>query len=228
MPDAAIVELPRNVVPEPDVVLYRVDLPDVLDQRLVLLREPTSARARAFRLLRHRLLSKGDPRVGLVTSAQAGEGKTTCAINLALAIAEETPHTALYLDVNLRRPALRDLFALDEVQGMLQGLDLRRYPVGALRQSRLRICAAVGDRAPDARLDRGIWPRAIADIREAYDYVIIDGPAVLDTADANVLAASADAVLFAARSDTSERTSLRQAIDQLAPAPVVGMVLLDT
>lgn len=48
MPDAAIVELPRNVVPEPDVVLYRVDLPDVLDQRLVLLREPTSARARPF------------------------------------------------------------------------------------------------------------------------------------------------------------------------------------
>ncbi len=218
----------RTALPQPDVLLFRVDLPDVLDPRLILLHSPSSSRARAFRLLRHRLLSKEDPRVIVVSSAEPGEGKTTCAVNLALAIVEETPSTALYLDANLQRPALSKLFGLESVEGMLQGLQIRTYPVGAVSGSRLRICATVPEAAPDARLDRGTWPQAIRDFREAYDYVIVDAASVPDSADVNVLAEHADGVVIAARAGVSTRTGVQRAIEQLSPARVLGMALLDT
>src|SRR4051812_33115113 len=58
------------------------------DHRLILLRDPDSARAASFRVLRHRLEQRGNPRTIAVTSAEEGEGKTTCAANLAMALGE--------------------------------------------------------------------------------------------------------------------------------------------
>src|SRR5262245_32000932 len=67
-------------------ILDEIDLPVRPDRRLVLLREPESASARGYRSLRHRLLAHSDPRVIAVTSAEPGEGKTSCAVNLALSL----------------------------------------------------------------------------------------------------------------------------------------------
>src|SRR5579872_6956735 len=58
----------------PTVALRHAALPSPLDSRLVLLREPTSSRARSYRLLRHKLLSDADPRIIAVTSPSPGEG----------------------------------------------------------------------------------------------------------------------------------------------------------
>src|SRR5262249_45989884 len=70
--------------PKPTIALEHADLPESLDARLVMLRDPTSSQARAYRALRHRLLSTPDIRVIAITSARPGDGKTTCAANLAL------------------------------------------------------------------------------------------------------------------------------------------------
>src|SRR5262245_8171774 len=68
------------------------------DERLVLWRERDSPRAASFRLLRQRLIDKGDPRTVLCTSARSGEGKTTLATNLALAFAELGKHRVLLVE----------------------------------------------------------------------------------------------------------------------------------
>lgn len=80
-----------------------------VDRRAVILRNPLSARAASFRVLRHRLVDQGDPKAVVVTSAQDCEGKTTCALNLAWALAESGRNRVLLLEVNTARPALAGL-----------------------------------------------------------------------------------------------------------------------
>jgi len=68
---------------------------------------------------------------------------------------------------------------------------------------------------------------AIASLREVFDFVIIDGPSVLSSGDVNVIQDSADAIVMATRKGQSDERSLGRAIEQVAPAPLAGVVLLD-
>jgi len=68
--------------------VHRVEQERGTDRRLLMLEAPDSQAAAAFRVLRHRLVRNGEPKVMLVTSPNVGEGKTTCALNLALALCE--------------------------------------------------------------------------------------------------------------------------------------------
>jgi Mrp family chromosome partitioning ATPase len=74
--------------------------------------DPDSERAAAFRVLRHHLLELGRPQVVIVSSAQAGEGKTTTAMNLALALAECGRAKVLLAETHVRRPQLANAFRL--------------------------------------------------------------------------------------------------------------------
>src|SRR5205809_728130 len=75
-------EAPRPEVEKPKVWVATHQVPPDPDRRLIMLREPDSVRAACFRVLRHRLQHKGDPRVLAITSAEPGEGKSTLAANL--------------------------------------------------------------------------------------------------------------------------------------------------
>ncbi|HEU5058503.1 MAG TPA: hypothetical protein VFU21_18350, partial [Kofleriaceae bacterium] len=104
---------PMAVVQQPPQIdLVRHELPDDMppDRRLVLVRDSDSPRAAAFRVLRHHLLEHGQPKVVAVSSARDREGKTTTAVNLALALAECGRARVLLIDGNLRRPELAGLF----------------------------------------------------------------------------------------------------------------------
>jgi len=68
---------------------------------------------------------------------------------------------------------------------------------------------------------------ALVDLRDAYDYVIIDTPSVLESADANIATERADGVIVTALAMQSRRGALKRTIDQLRPATIFGVVLLD-
>jgi Mrp family chromosome partitioning ATPase len=214
-------------------VLDEVELPARADARLVMLREPESERARSYRLLQHRLLARSDPRVIVVTSAEPGEGKTTVAVNLALALADETMARILLVEANLRRPALAKLFCFEPGESFVGRMAEHRevvppYSVAAILGTRLQIAALPSSVAPDARLDRLLLGEAIGDLRDAYDYIVIDAASVLESADTDVVAECADGVIVAARSRKSRKNALRRAVRELSPATVFGTVLLDS
>lgn len=209
------------------VLLTELELQRPFDARLDLLQSPSSPRSTAHRLLRHRLMKQGDPRVIVVTSPSPGEGKTTCAINLALAIAEERSASVLYLDANRQRPVLTTLLGTEGQRGVLSAAEHRTYPVIALRGSELRL-ATVSDSETDASQPPAILQTVLRDLREAYDYVIVDAGSVLESADVNVLSENADAVVIAARARHSHRRSLRECLARLEGAPIRGVVLLDS
>ena len=60
-----------------------------------------------------------------------------------------------------------------------------------------------------------------------YDYIVVDTPPVLGAADVNVIEESADGVIFTAWARQTSSRTLQRAIEQLAPAKLLGVTLLD-
>jgi Mrp family chromosome partitioning ATPase len=210
-----------------------VDIPSELDPRLVMLYAHASEQARAYRLLRHRLLALGDPRVIAVTSAERGEGKTTCAANLGLALADETLARVLLIDANLRRPSLAQAFGFEPSDSFIERLALNRdvtppYLVAGVRGTRLHIAALPQQRPRSGHIDRLLFTAALHDLKNEYDYIVIDAAGVFESADADVAGECADGVLLTARAGSSHRRALESAIEQLHPTRVFGTVLLDS
>ncbi len=217
--------------PVPIVDVEQAFLPEQLDARLVMLHAPESQQARSFRLLRHRLLGLGDPRVIAMTSARPREGKTTCAVNLALALAEEAMARVLFIDANLRRPSAGSLFGFEPTQSLVGEMARGShtsppYPIVAIRGTRLHVAALPSVPIPEARLDRLLLGTALNDLRDVYDYVIVDASSVLESGDADIVGECAGGVLLAARAGVTRKSDLRHTIDQLRPANVLGTVLV--
>jgi Mrp family chromosome partitioning ATPase len=232
-PRAQATAIARHAWSSKVFILDEVELPRQSDPRLVLLREAESPRARSYRLLKHRLFAQSDPRVIAVTSASPGEGKTTCAVNLALSLADETMARVLLVEANLRRPALGALFGYEPSESFVGRMAEYRdatppYSVAAIIGTRLQVAALPRAVPSDARLDRMLLSVAVHELREVFDYVVIDAASVLESADADVATECADGVILAVRASHSRKSTLRRAVEQLRPARVFGTVLLDS
>jgi Mrp family chromosome partitioning ATPase len=227
------------------------------DERLVLWREQESTTAGSFRLLRQRLIERGDPRMVLCTSAGASEGKTTVAVNLAIALAELGKHRVLLLETAFRGPVLAEVFGFKPPRGFAGQLARHRthpnepWVVVQIATSQLFVlaaeprccvhCAAViaedaqfcgmcGKNVPlgaTATLDAVTYSAAVRRFRESFDYLVVDAPSVLASGDVNLIQDAADAIVFATRKGRSQGRDLRRAIDQVAPAPVAAIALLE-
>src|SRR5262249_8910325 len=88
--------------------------------KLVIVEEPAGSRSEPFRVLRTNLqfvdIDRGS-RVIMVTSALSGEGKSTTAANLAVALAQAGKHVVL-VDLDLRRPFIDRFFSLTGQPGL--------------------------------------------------------------------------------------------------------------
>jgi Mrp family chromosome partitioning ATPase len=234
-------ESAEQAAPHHELVLVRQDqvevhttsvvLPDDLDRRLVLAKDRSSQQANSYRLLRHRLACQGDPRVIAVTSAIAGEGKTTCALNLASALGEESSIRVLLLEANTLSPALAHVFRLDVVHCAARQLAVPHdvfvpWMVSDVLELSLHV-AAVSPVPPVPPLDRFLFERAIQQLRTRYDYIVIDTPAALASADATLAAECAEGVLLAARTRLSKRQLLRKVTEQLTGSTILGVALHD-
>jgi len=222
------------LVPEqPIVELELAPSSGPFDERVVMQNEPDSSRARSYRLLRHRLLSSTDPRVIVVTSARAGEGKTTCAVNLALAIAEDSMTRVLLLDANLLRPAIGPLFGVVPSKTVIRNATWVAevgppYPVVSILGTRLHVAPLPSEPLETGHLDRTALAVALSDLREAYDYIVIDAASILESGDVDVVGECANAAILATRAGRSRKGDVRRALAQLAPVPVLGTALVDT
>jgi len=235
---AAGLAVPRDArdVP-PEIGLTQHHLPDdaAPDPRLILHLAPDSERAAQFRVLRHHLLEVGRPQVVVVTSAKAGEGKTTTAINLALALAECGRAKVLLVETHLRRPQLAGVFRFVPPWCFAEQLAAHRHqpllPWGLVDIPQLWLhVAAVNPRAEQAQLlDAPAFAIAMERLRlGGYDHIVIDAPPVSGTAEVNLLQDAADGVVLVARGRTTTARDVRRAIDQITTAKLLGTVLLET
>jgi Mrp family chromosome partitioning ATPase len=227
---------PQTAGPPPEIGLTQHQMPpdEPPDPRLVLFRDPDSERAAAFRVLRHHLLELGRPQVVIVSSPQPGDGKTTTALNLALALAECGRSKVLLAETHVRRPQLAGVFRCVPPWCFAEQLAAHRHQpmlpwsLVEIPQVWLHV-APINPRIEKTQLlDAPAFSIAMERLRTAgYDHIVIDAPPVLGSADVNLMADAADAVIFALRARQSTTRDLRRAIDQIGPNKVVGTVLVE-
>lgn len=192
--------------------------------------------AEAFRKLRTNLqflAVDNPPRVIVVTSSLPGEGKSTTAINLALALAEADKSVVL-VDGDLRRPSLHGYLDLVGSAGFSTVLSNRASLSDVLQDSKypnLTVLAA-GPTPPNPSELLGSMSakKTINELRERFDYVIIDSSPLLAVTDGAILAANADGALLMARQGSTKREQLAQAVKVLQDvgATLLGSVLTMT
>jgi capsular exopolysaccharide synthesis family protein len=191
--------------------------------------------ADAFRELRvnlHSLEVADGPRVLLVASAMPAEGRTTTAINLAIALAE-ADHTVIVVEGELRRPRFASCLDVDGQVGVSTVLTdgaLVDEAVQATNHPRLSaMTSGVVPSNPTELLGLQAAKELLRDLAGRFDYVVVDSPSLL-TKDAAILAGNVGGVLVVARSGQTRLKQFAPAIAALrrAGAPLLGGVLTMT
>ena len=220
--------------PPPEIGLSQHHMPpeEPIDGRLALVVDPDSERSASFRVLRHHLLELGRPQVVVVSSSHNGDGKTTVALNLALALAECGRAKVLLCDAHLRHPQIANVFKLVPPWCFAEQLAAHRnqpmlpWSLVEIPQLWLHV-AAVSPRIEKTQLlDAPAFAIAMERLRLAYDHIVIDAPPVLGSADVNLMSDAADAVLLAVHARRSTARDLRKSIEQVGSSKVVGTVLV--
>ncbi|UDY23606.1 polysaccharide biosynthesis tyrosine autokinase [Nocardioides sp. Kera G14] len=179
-------------------------------------------RTEAFRLLRTNLqfvdLDR-DAKCLLITSSVKGEGKTTTAMNLAVAMAQAGRRTLL-IDADLRRPRAAATLGLDPAVGLTTVLVGRTEVHEAIQihePSGLHVLAS-GAKPPNPTeiLQSHVTHDLIRELTERYDTVIIDAPPMLPVADSSVLATLADGVILVIRHAHTTKDEAHEAAGRIA------------
>ena len=192
-----------------------------------------SSAAEAFRKLRTNLqflTVDNPPRVIVITSASPTEGKSTAAINIALALAEADQNVVL-VDGDLRRPRIAkylDVLGSVGMSNVLSGAAPLTEVLQTTKYPQLTVLAA-GPTPPNPSelLGSRTAEKMFGELRTQFDYVIIDSAPLLAVTDGAVLAAHADGALVIVRAGKTKRDQLRHATGILndVGATVLGGVL---
>ncbi len=166
----------------------------------------------------------------VVTSALAGEGKSTLILGLAISAAR-LHQRVLLIDADLRRPSLHKLLNLPNDQG-LSTLLTSDAPIprqletqGSNLRSNISVITAGPTPTDPAKLLSSQRMRdVLATFEQSYDLVLLDAPPVLGMVDTMLAASCCDGVVMVGRIDRVTRTELTQAIAMLNKLNVIGVV----
>lgn len=169
------------------------------------------------------------PRVVAITSALSDEGKSITACNLAIAVAR-AGRRVLLIEADLWRPACSRYLGVRSTTGLTTVLtgnvEASRAIVRWGEQGLMYLPA--GPRVPNASelLASRTYQEFLRQMRDQYDLVILDLPALLPTADAAVLAGRAQGTILLARHRHTRAKQIRRAVDALAKvnARLIGCV----
>ena len=233
---------PRNQIVKPQTfsVYSSKDLPFSAEEkkafqkhRIAMLGDPHSVAAQQYAILalkvRQRMAKTGGS-VLLVTSAAGAEGKSVTSINLSLALSMMLDEKVLLVDADLRLPQLQARLGLPVERGLGEFLteDDPDYLPYISKVGNLSVMSG-GARLlnPTKVLSSPRTRDLIAALRKTYPFIVLDCPPLVPIPDAQILAPSADAVLFVVRARQTKPELFRRAVDCLGDANIIGAVLND-
>jgi capsular exopolysaccharide synthesis family protein len=161
-----------------------------------------------------------DHRVVMISSAMAGEGKTTLAANLATSLAAAGRRTLL-LDFDLRRPMLHQVYQMPIGPGLgeLLSSDEPANYVNYLQETMTEGLWLITAGAKRQRAIAELADAKVADLfaacKEHFEFIIVDGPPVLPVVDTRLVARHADGVVISLLRDVSELAKVKSACQLL-------------
>ena len=247
-----LVELADKTFHNPDEIIHQLNVPlighipvigqgkrylvegSVIEPAVCTYHRPKSQVSEAFRAVRTALYFNTQGKqhsVIQVTSPTPGDGKSTLASNLAVSIAQSGKRVLL-VDADMRRPRQHATFGITAKQGFatvlsgeshwreclyeveeLEGLSI--MPCGSRPQNPAELCSS-----PQVK-------DLIAEMREEFDFVVIDSPPLLAVTDACPIAARVDGVILCLRIKKNVRVSAERATEMLRNlgANCIGLVV---
>jgi capsular exopolysaccharide synthesis family protein len=180
-----------------------------------------------------RAARKDSVRVVMVTSALAGEGKTSLSSHLAISLARAGFNTLL-IDGDLRRPAVHRLFDAEVQPGFNEVLRGEADITSVIRPTHVPGLALVpagewNTHSTQALAQEGV-DSLLRRLRAEYDFIVVDSSPVLPVVDPLLLGQNADGVLFSILHDVSRLPSVYAAYERVAAMGIriLGAVLSGT
>lgn len=214
---------------------------DNLATQLVSFTNPASFAAEQYQNLRlkiERLRQTRDLRVIAVTSPGAADGKTVTSINLAGALARGASSRVLLIDADLRRPEVANQLRIkddglgfadlvgpfDSAPGKPEDFPLQQA-IRPLDEYNVDIIPAGTVAGPIHEVFRSPrLPQFLAEVRNRYDYVILDTPPLVPVVDSALLSRVVDGVLVVVAANKTPRKLLEEALNELDANKVLGIV----
>lgn len=199
---------------------------------LVSMWRPLSFVAEQYRVAATRLeLMTGDRKSTaiVVTSAVMGEGKSSTALNLGYVLAKDLDRRTIVIDCDLKRPMQHIYAGVWQHPGLvevLRGTKTIEDCAQRLGESGPWILPAgsVGDN-PVGLAKMHQLADLVAELKEKFDYVIIDAPPVLPLADMQVLASTGDLIAYVVKASMTGRDVVQKALKALGENTNLGIIL---
>jgi polysaccharide biosynthesis transport protein len=204
-----------------------------MSKELVMARDQLSLTAESYRTIRTALLlakAEQPPKVILLTSPAPGEGKTLTTVNLGIALAQ-SGQSVVVVDADLRKGRCHKLVNVSNQTGLANVLVGQVSLRNALKET------GVGNFYV---LPRGVLPpnpadllmsrkmqEVLTELRNSFDFVLIDSPPAIAVSDAAVLSAFCDGVLLVFRGQKTTAQAARRAVERLDSihATLLGVIL---
>jgi protein-tyrosine kinase len=196
--------------------------------------------AESFRRIKRQILANvAKPRPGappgnlvMVTSALAGEGKTFCAINLAISMALERDRTVLLVDADVARPSVSRVLGLRGEGGLMEVLLDRHVDLGnVLWQTDIGgltvLPAGTAHKHATELLASDAMRGLLRDMAERHHdrIVVFDSPPLLAASEAGALASQVGQIVVVVEAGKTSETTLKQALGRIDTSRVTGLLL---
>ena len=192
----------------------------------------THAAFEAYRALRTKLVrfqSTGGVRSVVVTSAEAGEGKTVSVVNLGMSLAQLPGQRVLLIDADLRTSGLSAATGALEKPGLAEVLNGEASFESALVLTNIPNLCIVGAGEPSRPAgDLFAGPHFkdfVGWCNETFSMVLVDCPPVIGLSDFEVVSAACDGVLLVIRARRTKRERLADLVPILSEKKLLGLLL---
>ena len=169
-------------------------------------------------------------KVIVVTSSIPGEGKSLVSSNLAAAVAQMKK--TLLIDADMRKPVVAESYQLGETaKGLSELVSMNAELSDCIHKSDIKrldiLPAGVVPPNPLELLSSNRFKLVIDELKEHYDYIIMDSPPVVAVSDPRVLASIADGVVFVVKADNTTQQLAKRGVKKLLDmgTHIIGTVL---
>jgi len=200
--------------------------------------------AEEFRIIKRPLIAnafgQGAARVKngnliMVTSALPGEGKSFCAINLAISMAMEMDRTVLLIDADVAKPRVPEYLGIHADKGLLDVLQDKELKLSdvLIKTDIAKLTVLPAGRTykhATELLASAAMTRLVEDIGNRYPdrIILFDSPPLLATSESSVLATHMGQIVMVVEAEKTSQEAVREALSHIQSCEVVGMLLNKT